>query len=139
MFRSKLKSGVRKLAQRLRAADAPPPPASTWTGTDSPAGPDYSSASCGCGYDEPQQEPQPPGEPTLDRQQVERLIHERIRPALQADGGDIQLVEIQGGDVHVRLTGACSGCPSASVTLEMGVEAMLRDELVGFGRVVRVL
>ncbi len=73
---------------------------------------------------------------SLDPAQVQAVIDERIRPALRADGGDIELVEIRGGDVHVRLQGACRGCPGASMTLRMGVEAILRDELPGFGRVV---
>ena len=72
----------------------------------------------------------------LDPDQVRRVIDEMIRPALQADGGDIELVDILGGDVHVRLQGACRGCPGAAMTLKMGVEAMLRDEIPGFGSIV---
>ncbi|MFH1465296.1 MAG: NifU family protein [Pseudomonadota bacterium] len=74
--------------------------------------------------------------PTIDTDEVSRLIDEQIRPALQRDGGDIELVEVVGADVHVRLQGACRGCPGASMTLRMGVEALLRDEIPGFGRVV---
>ncbi len=72
----------------------------------------------------------------LDPELVRTVIDEQVRPALQADGGDIELVEIRGGDVHVRLQGACRGCPGAGMTLRMGVEALLRDEVPGFGKVV---
>ena len=59
------------------------------------------------------------------REAIDMML-ERIRPALQADGGDIELVALEGDIVRIRLTGACVGCPSASVTLQAGVEAALR-------------
>lgn len=68
---------------------------------------------------------------------VEAVI-ERIRPALNADGGDIELVHLEGDTVQVRLTGACSGCPSAEMTLRVGVESALRRVQPGL-RVVPVL
>lgn len=68
---------------------------------------------------------------------VETVI-ERIRPALNADGGDIELVHMDGNTVHVRLTGACSGCPSAEMTLQEGVQSALRRVQPGL-RVVPVL
>lgn len=61
---------------------------------------------------------------------------EQIRPALQADGGDIELLAVVGRDAHVRLTGACVGCPSAHLTLRAGVEQFLRREVPGFGEVI---
>jgi Fe-S cluster biogenesis protein NfuA len=61
---------------------------------------------------------------------------ERIRPALQADGGDIELVAVVGRDAHVRLMGACSGCASAQFTLQEGVQRFLRREVPGFGEVI---
>jgi len=55
---------------------------------------------------------------------------EKIRPALQADGGDVELVEVQeDGVVKVRLTGACKGCPMASITLANGIERVLKEEI----------
>jgi Fe-S cluster biogenesis protein NfuA len=55
---------------------------------------------------------------------------ERIRPNLQADGGDIELVEVSDdGVVKVRLQGACRGCPGAAMTLKMGVERLLREHI----------
>lgn len=57
----------------------------------------------------------------------------RIRPFLVADGGDIELVDIQGTSATVRLSGACAGCPTAHITLQLGVEAALRDAMPDFG------
>ncbi|BAT71353.1 nitrogen-fixing NifU domain-containing protein [Thermosulfidibacter takaii ABI70S6] len=52
---------------------------------------------------------------------------EKIRPYLQADGGDLELVEVmEDGTVKVRLTGACGGCPFAQITLKQGVENALK-------------
>jgi Fe-S cluster biogenesis protein NfuA len=56
----------------------------------------------------------------------------RIRPMLQADGGDIELVEVYGNSARVRFTGMCAGCPSAHLTLYMGVEMALRADIAEF-------
>ena len=54
----------------------------------------------------------------------------RIRPALQADGGDVELVEVtDDGVVKVRLTGACHGCPMAKITLKNGVERAIKEDV----------
>ena len=58
----------------------------------------------------------------------------RIRPMLQADGGDIELVALDGCDAHVRFTGLCATCPSAHLTLHMGVETALRAAIDDFGQ-----
>jgi NifU-like protein len=58
---------------------------------------------------------------------VQKALDEDIRPALQADGGDLELVDIDGSRVVVRLTGACAGCPGAHVTLKRWVEARLQE------------
>ncbi len=64
-------------------------------------------------------------------QRVESVI-DRIRPAVQADGGDVELVGVrEDGVVEVRLHGACVGCPSSGLTLHMGVERLLRQEIPG--------
>ena len=52
---------------------------------------------------------------------------DQIRPMLQADGGDVELVEVDGGTVKVKLTGACGGCPMAAMTLKNGIEAKLKE------------
>lgn len=62
----------------------------------------------------------------------------RVRPFLQADGGDIELVNVNGNSADVRLTGMCAGCPSALMTLHAGVEFALRDEIAGFEALRRV-
>jgi Fe-S cluster biogenesis protein NfuA len=61
-----------------------------------------------------------------------------IRPALQADGGDIELVSVKDGVVSVRLIGACGGCPMSMVTLRMGVEKVLRKEVPEMTKLVAV-
>lgn len=69
--------------------------------------------------------------------EVERVLG-KIRPALQADGGDVELVDVDGGVVKVRLTGACGGCPMATVTLKNGIEALLKEEIPSVQRVESV-
>jgi Fe-S cluster biogenesis protein NfuA len=55
---------------------------------------------------------------------------EKVRPSLQADGGDVQLVEVdEGGVVKVRLTGACHGCPMSQMTLKNGIERLLKQDV----------
>ena len=71
------------------------------------------------------------------RPEVEKTLN-KIRPALQADGGDVELVDVVGGVVKVRLTGACGGCPMASITLKNGIEAMLKEEIPSVERVEAV-
>jgi len=65
------------------------------------------------------------------REQVEAVLN-RVRPFLQADGGDIELVDVSANAAEVRLTGMCAGCPSAHMTLYIGVEAALRDAIPEF-------
>ena len=63
------------------------------------------------------------------KERVEQVIN-RIRPAVQMDGGDIELVEVTGeGVVKLRLVGACHGCPSSMMTLKMGIERAIRAEV----------
>lgn len=63
------------------------------------------------------------------REKVEKAL-EKIRKNLQADGGDVELVEIAPeGTVKVRLTGACAGCPMSAMTLKSGVERILKAEV----------
>jgi Fe-S cluster biogenesis protein NfuA len=66
--------------------------------------------------------------PMIDKERVKRVLEE-IRPALQADGGDIDFVGVSDKVVKVRLKGACGTCPSALITLKMGVEARLKEEI----------
>jgi len=62
------------------------------------------------------------------REKVEKALA-TIRPALQADGGNIELVDVVEGVVKVRLTGACGGCPMSQMTLKMGVERALKQQV----------
>lgn len=64
----------------------------------------------------------------LDKEKVRESL-EKIRPSLQADGGDVELVDVtDDGIVRVRLTGACAGCPMSQMTLKQGVEKMLKED-----------
>jgi len=65
-------------------------------------------------------------------------ILEQIRPALQADGGDVELVDVKDGVVKVRLSGACGGCPMSSMTIKMGIERILKQKLPEVTEVVSV-
>jgi Fe-S cluster biogenesis protein NfuA len=65
----------------------------------------------------------------LDKTKVEEVIN-KIRPALQRDGGDVELVEITDDNVvKVRLTGACGTCPMSIMTLKGGIEAILKQDI----------
>ncbi|MFH1403886.1 MAG: NifU family protein [Candidatus Altiarchaeota archaeon] len=63
---------------------------------------------------------------------------EKIRPLLQMDGGDVELVDVEGGVVKVRLKGACHGCPMSQMTLQHGIEQTLKKEVPGVERVESV-
>jgi Fe-S cluster biogenesis protein NfuA len=66
----------------------------------------------------------------MDEEKIKQVIEEKIRPALAMDGGGIDYMGIdEDGRVKVRLQGACSGCPSAAITLQMGVLRMLQQEV----------
>ena len=81
--------------------------------------------------------PQAPPSSNL-RDRVQGVIN-LIRPAVQADGGDIELVNIvEDGVVHIRFHGACHGCPSSTMTLQMGIERNLRERVPEVTRVVPV-
>jgi len=71
------------------------------------------------------------------REKVETAL-DRIRPALQADGGDVELVDVHDGVVSLRLTGACKGCPMATMTLRNGIERILREQVPEVEEVVAV-
>ncbi len=75
----------------------------------------------------------------MDKEGVQAVIEE-IRPMLQADGGDIELVDVEAeeGIVKVRLTGACGGCPMAQMTLQMGVHRKLKETYPEIKQVVAV-
>jgi Fe-S cluster biogenesis protein NfuA len=71
------------------------------------------------------------------RDKVQNALNE-IRPALQADGGDVELIDVEDGTVKVRLTGACGTCPMATMTLRFGVEKILKERVPEVKEVVTV-
>ncbi len=62
-------------------------------------------------------------------EQIQSIIESKIRPSLQMDGGDIELIDVEDGIVKVKLMGACSHCPSSTLTLYQGVEKMLMENI----------
>jgi Fe-S cluster biogenesis protein NfuA len=62
-------------------------------------------------------------------QEKVKEVLDKIRPSLQADGGDVELVEVVDGIVKVRLKGACAGCPMSQMTLKNGIEKLLKREI----------
>jgi len=71
------------------------------------------------------------------KEKVEAALN-KIRPALMADGGNVELVEVTDGIVKVRLTGACGGCPMSQMTLKMGIERHLKRDVPEVKEVVSV-
>ena len=71
------------------------------------------------------------------REKVEAAL-DGIRPALLADGGNVELVNVEEGVVTVRLTGACGGCPMSTMTLRHGIERVLREQLPEVKEVVAI-
>ncbi|GFE59590.1 NifU family protein [Geobacter sp. FeAm09] len=70
--------------------------------------------------------------------EVEKVL-EMVRPGLQADGGDVELVEVtDDGVVKVRLKGACGSCPMSTMTLKMGIERAVKEQVPGIKEVVQV-
>ncbi len=71
------------------------------------------------------------------KEDVEKALDE-MRPNLQADGGNVELVDVQDGVVKVRLTGACAGCPMSQMTLQWGVEQFLKKRIPNIRKVEAV-
>lgn len=62
------------------------------------------------------------------KEKVQKVL-DKIRPMLQADGGDVEFIDIEDGVVKVRLQGACAGCPMSQMTLKNGIERLLKEEI----------
>ncbi|MCR4438377.1 MAG: NifU family protein [bacterium] len=71
-------------------------------------------------------------------QEKVKEVLDRIRPALQRDGGDVELVEVKDGIVSVRLKGACGGCPMSQMTLKMGIEREIKKLVPEVKQVIAV-
>ncbi|MEK3882902.1 NifU family protein [Paenibacillus sp. PL2-23] len=65
-------------------------------------------------------------------------VLDKLRPFLQRDGGDVELVDVEDGIVKLRLVGACGSCPSSTITLKAGIERALLEEVDGVVEVVQV-
>lgn len=74
----------------------------------------------------------------LTQDNVENVLDE-LRPYLMADGGNVELVEIDGPIVKLRLQGACGSCPSSTMTLKMGIERRLREKIPEIAEVEQAL
>ena len=71
------------------------------------------------------------------REKVEATLAQ-IRPALQADGGDVELVDVNDGVVKLKLKGACAGCPMSTMTLKLGIERVLKEKIPEVTEVVAI-
>ncbi len=71
------------------------------------------------------------------REKVEAILNQ-LRPSLQADGGDVELVDVVDGVVKVKLKGACAGCPMSQMTLAFGIEKILKEKVPEVKRVEAV-
>ncbi len=71
------------------------------------------------------------------REKIEAAL-DLIRPSLQADGGDVELVDVKEGVVSVKLTGACGGCPMSTLTLQHGIQRVLKEKVPEVKEVVSV-
>jgi Fe-S cluster biogenesis protein NfuA len=65
-------------------------------------------------------------------------VLDKLRPFLQRDGGDVQLVDVEDGIVKLKLVGACGSCPSSTITLKAGIERALMEEIDGVKEVMQV-
>jgi len=71
------------------------------------------------------------------REKVEAALAQ-IRPALQADGGDVELVDVNDGTVKLKLTGHCAGCPMAAMTLKAGIERVVKERVPEVKEVIAI-
>jgi len=69
------------------------------------------------------------------KEKVEEVINQ-IRPALEADGGNVELISVEDGVVKVKLVGACGSCPMSTLTLKMGIERLLKEKVPGVKEVI---
>ena len=71
------------------------------------------------------------------KEKVEAILAQ-VRPALQADGGDVELIDVNEGIVKLKLKGACAGCPMATMTLKHGIERILKEQIPEVKEVIAV-
>ncbi|GEM_PF-51147 len=126
--------------QELDQVELPPPPSQTTDHyEESAAQPEKV-----CPTPTPAKEESCPGDEYVvelpDEEWKQRVaeVVEKLRPFIQFDGGDIEIVEYCRPNIKVKLLGACIGCPSSVVTLKWSLEQALRDEVPGFGEIIEV-
>jgi Fe-S cluster biogenesis protein NfuA len=75
-----------------------------------------------------------------DKEMLDKVkkVLDKVRPSLQADGGDVKLISVEDGVVKVQLTGACGGCPFSQMTLKMGIERAIMEEVPEIKEVVSI-
>ena len=78
-----------------------------------------------------------PEAPSVDMEALLETI-EYVRPALQADGGDLVLLGVDGGTVNLQMVGACGGCPMSMMTLKAGIERIMFDRVAGVTEVTAI-
>ena len=143
-----IRSGVRRvgrgLKRRIKKLIVGEPRETTWASAPT-AAPASEPTSPFASAPEPSEASRPPMDdsddtagPPLTLEQVQELFEDMVRPALQSDGGDIDLLKVEDNDVYVRLTGACSTCPSSTVTMKMGIERLLAEEFPQFRHLIQV-
>jgi len=71
------------------------------------------------------------------REKIEDALN-KIRPALKADGGDVELIDVKDGVVSVKLTGHCAGCPMSTMNLKNGIERILKEQIADVKQVIAV-
>jgi len=71
------------------------------------------------------------------KEKIEAVLAQ-VRPSLQADGGDVELVDVDEGTVKLKLKGACAGCPMSTMTLQLGIERVLKEKIPEVKKVVAV-
>lgn len=76
--------------------------------------------------------------PPLRMEDVQGILDDMVRPALQGDGGDITLIKVENNNIYVKLVGSCSTCPSSIMTMKMGVEALLKEEFPSMNELIQV-
>ena len=74
---------------------------------------------------------------TKMQEKVEEVLN-KIRPSLMMDGGNVELVSVDDGTIKVKLTGACGSCPMSTMTLKMGIESVIKEEIPDIKEVVAV-
>lgn len=76
--------------------------------------------------------------PAIRLEEVQSILDDMVRPALQGDGGDITLIKVEDNNIYVKLVGSCSTCPSSIMTMKMGVEALLKEEFPAMNELIQV-